>query len=577
MSDRLPETHRLLEKRVRERTRELETMLEVSHYLASTLELDELLPLIFEQLKRVVEFTGASVSLIESDGTFLLVSQLLPESHAFPLQRLHLASGEGWLEENLAELREPIIIPDLLADTVEAANWRKKATRTGRAVAGIRTWMAVPLIAGKRTIGLLTLEHEEPHFYTPHHARLALALANHIAVAIENARLFELEQRRTEQLRAIADVSHEISSYLAVDTLANQAAYLIQQAFGYYHVHIGLIEGEAVVFRPTAGVWRNERVCHYCDKHRFLVGQVGAAGRVAATGEPILVPDVQQDPRYLPMDDRQTGSALVLPLTVRGQTIGVLNIESDDVNRFSPLDAGALQSLANQLAVALENARLYEQAQTLATLQERQRLARELHDSVSQALYGIGLGTQTALTLLHSDTAEKQDLLPPLTYTHSLATTALAEMRALIFELRPESLEVEGLIPSLARRLEALRTRHELQVEAKLEIEPELPLAAKEGLYRVTQEALHNVVKHAHASHVNVSLTGKNGNIILEVRDDGQGFDPQGTYPGHLGLHSMRERVHTLGGHLTIESTPGQGATVRVVLNTTGSAPAPST
>jgi len=572
MNASLARPRRLLEERVQERTRELETMLEVSRYLASTLELDDLLPIIFEQLQRVVEFGGASVSLVESDGTFTLLDYLVPGSEPVQPRRLQAAAGEAWLEENLAQFREPLIIPDILADTSAAADWRNKAARTGRGVAGVCAWMGVPLIAANRTIGILTLEHEQPHFYTPHHARLALALASHVAVAIENARLFELAQRRAEQLQAIAEVSREISGYLAVDTLANQAAYLIQQAFGYYHVHIGLIEGDAVVFRPSAGVWREERACHYCDKHRFLVGEVGASGRVAATGEPILVANVRDDPRYLPMDDRQTGSALVLPLTVRGQTIGVLNIESDDVNRFSQVDAGALQPLANQLAVALENARLYEQAQTLAALQERQRLARELHDSVSQALYGIGLGTQTALTLLQSDPPEKQDLLPPLTYVHSLATSALAEMRALIFELRPESLEAEGLRPLLTRRVDALRARHQLKIETALGAEPDLPVAGKEVLYRVAQEALHNVVKHAGATQVTLSLTGNAGHTVLEVRDDGRGFDPRGNFPGHLGLHSMRERVQGAGGVLAIESAPGQGCTIRAILPAAGNA-----
>lgn len=566
MNDRVGTPHRLLEERVDERTRELETMLEVSRLLASTLELDELLPTIFEQLKRVVEFSGVSLSLLESDGSFLLLDYLIPGSeHSLP-RRWRTTEDDVWLEERLSQLQEPVIIPDVLADTVEAANWRKNAAKTGRGMVGIRAWMGVPLVVGKRTIGLLTMEHEQPHFYTPHHAKLALALANHVAVSVENARLFKLEQRRAEQLRSIAEVSHEISGYLAVDTLANQAAYLIQQAFGYYHVHIGLIEDGAVVFRPTAGVWRDQRACYFCDKHRFLVGEVGAAGRAAATGEPLLVRDVQQDARYLPMDSQQTGSALILPLKVRGQTIGVLNIESDDVDGFTEMDVGALQPLANQLAVALENARLYEQAQTLAALQERQKLSRELHDSVSQALYGIGLGTRTALKLIESDATDKNALTQPLEYVLSLATAGLAEMRALIFELRPESLEAEGLVPALTRRIEALSARHGFDVEAELAAEPDLPLGSKEVLYRVAQEALHNVVKHANATCVAISLTTINGDVILEVRDDGQGFDSQGAFPGHLGLKSMRERVQAVDGHLTIESASGQGTMVRVVL-----------
>src|SRR5690606_37567512 len=155
--------------------------------------------------------------------------------------------------------------------------------------------------------------------YTPHHGQLAQALASHAAVAIENARLFNIEQARTEQLRMVNEVSRQITSILAIQEVANQATYLIQQALGYYHVHIGVSEGEAVVFRPAAGILREARACHQCALQAFRVGQEGVSGQVAATGKPLLVPDVTCDKHYLPMESDQRGSALVLPLLVSGQ------------------------------------------------------------------------------------------------------------------------------------------------------------------------------------------------------------------------------------------------------------------
>ncbi|HEX9133734.1 MAG TPA: sensor histidine kinase [Ktedonobacteraceae bacterium] len=201
----------------------------------------------------------------------------------------------------------------------------------------------------------------------------------------------------------------------------------------------------------------------------------------------------------------------------------------------------------NQAAVALENARLYEQAQELAALEERQRLARELHDSVSQALYGITLGTHTARTLLERDPGKVAE---PLDYVLSQAEAALTEMRALIFELRPESLETEGLVAALSRQAAALRARHEIEVSTEFCEEPDLPLKVKEGLYRVAQEALHNTAKHARANKVNLRMHVDTEGILLEVRDNGVGFDTTRSFPGHLGLHSMRERVARLGGTL---------------------------
>lgn len=199
---------------------------------------------------------------------------------------------------------------------------------------------------------------------------------------------------------------------------------------------------------------------------------------------------------------------------------------------------------------------LYEQAQELASLQERQRLARELHDSVSQVLYSIGLGAHTARGALEDD---PEQALASIDYVLALSEAGLAEMRALIFELRPESMELEGLVAALSRQVAVLRTRYKLTVNADLGEEPHLSLEMKQALYRIAQEALHNIVKHARASIVELRLTGMVSEIMLEVRDNGKGFDTSALFPGHLGLRSIRERATKMGGTLTIESVPGQG------------------
>jgi signal transduction histidine kinase len=224
--------------------------------------------------------------------------------------------------------------------------------------------------------------------------------------------------------------------------------------------------------------------------------------------------------------------------------------------------ASALRRRAEQASSRERELRiLYEQAQELASLQERQRLARELHDSVSQALYAIGLGAHTAKEALESD---PEQAMASIDYVLTLVEAGLAEMRALIFELRPESLEIEGLVAALTKQVAVLRTRYKLIVEADLGEEPGLSIELKHALYRVAQEAFHNIVKHARASVVVLRLTGEANEIILEIRDNGRGFNPASPFPGHLGLRSMHERVMKMGGTLTIESLPGQGTCVGV-------------
>ena len=219
-------------------------------------------------------------------------------------------------------------------------------------------------------------------------------------------------------------------------------------------------------------------------------------------------------------------------------------------------------ALAERGSVAIQNAELYARAQQVASLEERQRLARELHDSVSQALYGIALGASTAQEALISDPANAKE---PVDYVLSLAQAGLAEMRALIFELRPESLEIEGLVAAIDKHVAATRSRYGIDVDARLAGEPDVSLPVKEVYYRIAQEALHNVVKHAGASHVDLSLSN-GGGVVLEITDNGVGFDAGQSFPGHLGLVSMAERASSVGAEFAVTSARGSGTTVRLSL-----------
>ena len=193
--------------------------------------------------------------------------------------------------------------------------------------------------------------------------------------------------------------------------------------------------------------------------------------------------------------------------------------------------------------------------------QERQRLSRELHDSVSQALYSIALGARTARAL-----AERGEtgLAAPLDFVLEQAERGLAEIRALIFELRPEALEQEGLVAALSRRAEVLASKHEVHLDLALGDEPAAALSIKEALYRIGQEAMHNTIKHARATEIRLELASMDGTIVLAIRDNGRGFDPTGSFPGHLGLQSMRERAAQLGGTLEVESAAGSGTSITV-------------
>jgi len=250
--------------------------------------------------------------------------------------------------------------------------------------------------------------------------------------------------------------------------------------------------------------------------------------------------------------------------------IGVINVQSDRLDDFDESDLAVLQSLANQAAIAIENARLYEQARKLAVMEERQRLARELHDAVTQTLFSASLIAEAVPDLWESDPQEGRALLAEL---QQLSRGALAEMRTLLLELRPAAL-VEANLRDLLRQLgEAVAGRAGVPVTVAVDDFGPLPEEVHVALYRIAQEALNNVVKHAQASQVEVLLHCEDGDdqdtdmfqIELTIGDNGRGFDLAHIPPDRLGLGIIRERAQAIGAGLEIESQPEQGTRISVV------------
>jgi signal transduction histidine kinase len=442
--------------------------------------------------------------------------------------------------------------------------------------------LILPLVYQKDTIGQLRLAPRTPgEPFTPADRRLLDELVRQAGLAAHAVQLTadlqrsheQLEQRvaeRTRELSSLLEISHTVASTLQLKPLLGLILDQLKLVIDYTGSSILTVEGEDLVFLDN----RNPVPQAPLMQLRFPIKNLGLIWETLSSREAIIVPDLLEETplaqavRVAMGDLRETTFQYVhawmaVPLILRDQVIGMLVLTSSEEQAFTERHATLALSIANQAAVAIENARLYEQAQELAAVEERQKLARELHDSVSQALYGIALGLHSARIQLDRDPRE---LPESLDYLLSLAEAALAEMRALIFELRPESLEREGLVAALSKQGAALQARHDIPVQADLCEEPALPLTVKQELYRIAQEALHNTVKHARASKVDLVLHRTASAVILEVRDDGVGFDPMGSFPGHLGLRSMQERVSNLGGTFDIESMPGDGTRICVCI-----------
>jgi nitrate/nitrite-specific signal transduction histidine kinase len=376
-----------------------------------------------------------------------------------------------------------------------------------------------------------------------------------------------LEERVRERTRALrqhavqletsAQISREITSILDIDDLLKEVVHVIRTAFDYSSVGVFLVDDETgdllLAAESTEGSQGLE-----LNGLRLDAASCNPDADTAESSTGVLSDDVLGDGH----------SELVVPLSVGDRVLGKLVVHARGMGSFTPDHARTMQSLGDQIAIAIENARLYNRSRALAVLEERNRLGRELHDSVTQSLYSATLFAETARRALRSTAHEQaEDQMARLSDT---LQQALKQMRLLVHELRPPVLERSGLEGALRQRLDAVETR--LAVEASLVVEGALDLSpsVEEGLYRIAQEALNNALRHAEATKVLVAIKADAGQVQLEVVDNGRGFEvSSGAEAGGVGLQSMRERAQSLGGSLDISSEPGEGTcvTVRVFLD----------
>jgi nitrate/nitrite-specific signal transduction histidine kinase len=545
----------------RNRLAQVAALQETTTAVASTLELDELLTLITQQATTLLQADAGILNLVdwdENEDKVVAAAGLA----TFMIGRHGPLTDtlSGWVALHNQPTISNQVQDDSRADKHALGWFVEEAQRKVQSAA------AAPLSIKGQVMGTLVIIDKQGGNVEFGQADLDLlvAFANQAATAIDNARLFESEQRRAEQFRVVTEMGHRITSILDVDELLQEIVRLLKETFGYSLITIGVIEGDEVIFKAgTKTGWPEPQFLPPSLK----LGAQGITAWVAATGEPVLAPDVRQEPRYTFWSEAgETRSELTVPLKTKGGTIGVLNVESDQLNAFDESDMEVLQSLANQAAIAIENARLYEQAQQAAIVEERGRLARELHDSVTQSLYSLTLLAEAGQRLAKSGDVERaREYLNRL---GEIGQQSLKEMRLLVYELRPLALREEGLVGALNQRLDAVERRAGVEAHLVIEGKLELPENVEEALYRIAQEALNNALKHAAPTSVEVSIRADGKHVELEVADDGQGFDldAAGT-GGGMGLISMRERAERLGGTLQVISATGEGTKVKVCLS----------
>ncbi len=465
---------------------------------------------------------------------------------------------------------------------------------------GARSYVRVPLMTHGELIGSLNLAAGARSAFTKDHIDIAQEVADQLAIAIYNAQLFtevrryatDLERRvagRTSELseanellqrqiqerqqaeaaerrqRALAeslrDIARVLNSTLNLDEVLTRILDNVGRVVPHQAANIMFVEGETVRIARSQG-YTQYPMGEAIFNLEFPIGEVPALFWSANTSQTMVISDTRQYPDWVMFPGADwVRSYAGAPISLEGKVIGFLNVDSAMPGFFTPVHAEALRIFADQAAIAIQNARLYEQSQALAALEERQRLSHELHDAVSQTLWSASLIADILPELWEQNAAKGRQKLIRL---RQLTRGALAEMRTLLLELHPTALLEVGLGDLLQRLCEVITSRTGIAISPAVEGQVSLSPPAQVTLYRIAQEALNNVVRHAAASEVTVRLQCTPERLTLCIRDNGRGFVQGNFRPNHMGLNIMHERAQSIGALLTISSQVGQGTEVVV-------------
>ena len=374
------------------------------------------------------------------------------------------------------------------------------------------------------------------------------------------------------QVTTLLEISGKLLSTLEFEPLLDLILDQLSKVLSYDGAVIMTLRHRTLEFQ----VYRGSEIFKNLHKVEVQIFQLPVFEPLIKGKASFYIEDIQEEMALLSMLKRtpeipihevmELGSWLGLPLLIQDQIIGFLILAHSRPHFYSAQDRDLAQAFANQVALALNNAQLYQQAQQAAVIEERNRLARELHDSVAQMLYSMNLYSKASRLAL---SAGKIDIVEEnLAKLAGLTRDAMSDMRQLLFELRPMVLEQVGLVNSLEDHLEAVGARVGIMTEFQVEGEIELNSTIETELYRIAQEALTNVIKHARATHVRIELKNEDGLYSLTVQDDGIGFDPVfAVQGGGLGLRNIRDRARAIGGKFLLETSPGQGTVVKVQLH----------
>ncbi len=552
---------------------EIKTMFNIQQAITSRLELDAVLHLIAGEARRLTHAHSTAVFLTEGGE---LVLAVLSGANPNELKGMRLPAHQSALGVSLLQKESTIL---------EASNMQLPADQKLIAATGLQTCLCVPLLAGTRPVGIIAAFSRVAGEFDSEDERIFNMFAPCAVIGVENARLYQEEKRRhqeDEQRRHVAeglrDILAAINSNRPLDEILD---FIIREAARLLHADAAALfrlnrEKNSMILEAAYGL-------PHLDSGNMPADMgTGYLGRIFAERRPVVKTDTTEMDRILEqlqesdthvswLKDNCSGM-LAVPLICKNEVYGgiALYIKKDGIRQERPItkeEIDLAMTFADQAAMAIDNTRLRKQAEEMAVAAERNRLARDLHDAVTQTLFSASLIAEVLPRIWERS---REEGLKRLEELRQLTRGALAEMRTLLFELRPATL-VEAPLEELLRQLsEAITGRARIPVALNVAAAVRLPTEVKIVLYRIAQEALNNIAKHSGAKTAAVEYKSNEDSqlgvllAVIRISDDGKGFDPTTVASGHFGVGIMRERAETIGAKLTVTSTLGEGTRVEV-------------
>ena len=424
---------------------------------------------------------------------------------------------------------------------------------------GLRSLMGVPLISNDEVTGVLIIRSKLERAYGERETRLAEGVAAQIAGAIASSRLHAHTQTVAHEREVLADLARIISSSLDIDEVYDQFATQAHKLVGFDRIVISAIDTEKGTVTPV-----------YSAGLRVPGWEVGTVHPLAGSEIERVVERRETTISTERPHTDALNSGISTPLTSRDEVIGVLILNSFDENSYSAADVRLVEEIADRVAPAIQNARVYRQSREIAVLEERNRIAREIHDSLAQGLTGIIWQLNAVLSEAEQNPEYTARQIEQI---RDLARECLQEARRSVYDLRSGPLQGRSFIEAV--REEGRRLTNDGRTQVKVSISGhrvQLPSTLEAGAFRICQEALNNVRRHSNANECSIRLIFRKRSLELTVQDNGTGFDPEEKSgpdeSGGFGLISMRERTRLLGGDFELETARGSGTAIRAVLPT---------